>query len=320
VLMRTCVACAITAASGCATSPAVQAPSGPTIQIEDVERFFQVYDAAGGRPTAERLQREYIDVGTAGLRHLARVRNVTGDRIAQAVAARPELYTNARSCLAELARVRPRLEVTLDELLELYPEAQTPPVTILVGRGKPMAIAGPGDGVQIALEAICSKEAARFFDASVEDRFVKVIAHEYVHAQQAPALANNEPQIVLTVLERSLIEGIADFVGAMISGGVANVAVHASAEGRELEIETRFAADVDKTDLSDWLDNTTSESVGQLGYWVGYRIAHAYYQHTPDKRAAIREMIQMTDARAFLARSGWYPGIRLQRPGPYGRV
>ncbi len=306
------VTCVIAIATGCAHSPAAQATKGPAIQTEDVERFYQIYEAAGGHPTAEQLQRDYLDRGTAGLRHLARVRNVTGDRIARAIAARPALYTNARTCVAVLPRARERLRLAFDELLELYPQAQTPPVTILIGRGKPLAIAGPGDGVQVAMEAMCSADAARILVADVEDRIVQVIAHEYVHAQQAPELANNEPQTVLTVLERSLIEGIADFVGALISGGVANVAVHAAAEGRELEIETRFAADVDKTDLSDWVDNTTAESVGQLGYWVGYRIASSYYQHAPDKRAAIREMIQMTDAREFLAKSGWYPGIELQ--------
>jgi hypothetical protein len=293
-----------------ALSCAAQSAPSPSIEIQtdDVTRFFRIYEAAGGHPTAEQLQREYLDLGTAGLRHLARVRNVTGERIARAIGAEPELYTNARSCMAALPRIRGRLDVAFDELLALYPEAQKPPVTIVVGRGRPLAIAGPGDGVQIGLEAMCSGIAARFFDANVDDRFVHVIAHEYIHAQQAPALANNEHPVVL---ERSLVEGVADLVGELISGGIANVAVSASAKGRETEIETKFAADVDKTDLSDWVDNTTPESVGQLGYWVGYRIAKAFYQHAPDKRAAIREMIQMTDPHAFLAKSGWYPGIVL---------
>ena len=96
-----------------------------------------------------------------------------------------------------------------------------------------------------------------------------------------------------------------------IAGGVSNVAIRATTEGREREIETRFAADVDKKDLSDWVDNTTADSVGQLGYWVGYRIAKSFYQHAPDKRIALRELIQMTDAHALLARSGWSPGIVL---------
>jgi hypothetical protein len=291
-------------------SCATQSPSSASIEVqtEDVTRFFRIYEAAGGRPTAQQLQSDYLDRGTTGLRHLARVRNVTGERIAGAVAATPELYTNARSCMAAIPRIRERLDATFGKLLSLYPEAQKPPISIVVGRGKPLAIAGPGDGVQIGLEAMCSSTAARFFAANIDDRFVHVIAHEYIHAQQAPALANNEHP---SVLERSLLEGVAEFVGELISGGIANVAVSASASGRETEIERQFAADTDKTDLSAWVDNTTSDSVGQLGYWVGYRIAKAYYRQAPDKRAAVREMIQLTKPRAFLAKSGWYPGIVL---------
>jgi uncharacterized protein YjaZ len=190
----------------------------------------------------------------------------------------------------------------------LYPEAQKPPVTIVVGRGRPLAISGPGDGVQIGIEAMCAPNA-RFLNPNVEDRFVHVIAHEYVHSQQSSKLTDDEHP---TVLERSLLEGAAEFIGEMISGDVAYGLFRASTKGHEKEIETKFAADVDKTDLSEWLDNTTPEKVGDLGYWVGYRIVKSYYQHAADKRAAIREIIQMSDPHAFLTKSGWYPGIELQ--------
>ncbi len=178
-------------------------------------------------------------------------------------------------------------------------------MTILISRGKPMAIAGPGHGVQVALEAMCSDIAAKFMGANIDDRFVNVIAHEYIHAQQAPE--KEDP----TVLERALAEGVAEFLGELISGGIANTAVHAAAKGRELEIETRFFDDIDNKDLSQWFDNTTADDVGQLGYWAGYRIAKAYYRNAPDKEAAIAEMITITDAHAFLAASGWRAGIVL---------
>lgn len=288
--------------------PSAQA-GGIQIQTDDVDRFFALYEAASGRPTADQLQRDYLDRGTAGLHHLAKVRNVTGERLAQAIASEPDLYTNARTCLAVLPRVRARLDRTFEALLDVYPDAQKPPVTILVSRGRPLAIAGPGDGVQIGLEGMCSPAAARYLDANVDDRFVRVVAHEYIHAQQAPALASTED---LTVLERSLLEGVAEVMAEQLTGSVSNVAIRATTEGREREIETRFAADVDKRDLSAWVDNTTADSVGQLGYWVGYRIAKSFYQRAPDKRIAIRELIQMTDAHALLARSGWSPGIVLK--------
>ena len=34
------------------------AAHGPVIRIEDVARFYKVYDAAGAHPTAEQLQRD----------------------------------------------------------------------------------------------------------------------------------------------------------------------------------------------------------------------------------------------------------------------
>lgn len=295
------MACA-TLSSASAQAPAIE------IQTGDVDRFYRLYDATGGQPTAEQVQRDYLDGGSPGLRHLLAVRNVNADNIAKAAANNPDLYVEARTCLAALPRVRERLDQVFGRLVELYPEAQRPPVTVLISRGKPMAIAGPGDGVQISLEAICSGPGAKYFDADIDDRLVHVMAHEYIHVQQAPELADKtEP----TVLERALIEGVAEFVGENISGRVASTAVFASVKGRELEIETRFAADLDKTDLSAWFDNTTAEDVGQLGYWVGYRIARASYVNASDKPAALRRMIQMTDARAFLAESGWRPGLDL---------
>jgi hypothetical protein len=282
--------------------------AGIEIQTADVTRFYKVYDAAGGHPTAEQLQHDYLDPGTEGLHHLMKARNVTGERIAQAIATGSGNYSEARTCVAALPRVRERLSVAFRKLVALYPEAQKPPVTIAVGRGRPLAISGPGDGVQIGLEAMCAP-IARFLNPDVDDRFVHVIAHEYIHSQQDLKLAADEHP---TVLERSLLEGAAEFMGEMISGDVAYGGFRASTKGREEEIETRFAADVDKTDLSGWLDNTTPDKLGDLGYWVGYRIVKSYYQHAPDKPRAIREIIRMNDPQGFLAKSRWYPGIVLK--------
>jgi uncharacterized protein YjaZ len=148
----------------------------------------------------------------------------------------------------------------------------------------------------------------KYFDADVEDRFVHAIAHEYVHVQQVRALVDDDHP---TVLEASVIEGAAEFIGELISGGISQPGVFAEAKGRETQIETAFVPDEDKTDVSKWLFNGTLDKPGDLGYWVGYRIVKAYYQHAADKRRAIREILEMNDPRGFLAKSGWYPGIAL---------
>ena len=287
----------------CVTAGAAEAPK---VQTEDVERFYRIYEAAGGKPTAEQLQRDYLDVGTDGLRTLAKIRNVTGTRIAENLQKRPDIYTNAKRCMDVLPRVQKRLENSLRELVRLYPQARNPTVTIVVGRGKPVGVGSPVTGLQIGLEALC---AVDWLNPNLEDRFVYVITHEYAHVQQAKVFTEKEQ---LTVLERSLLEGTAELAAELTSGKVAYSHFTASTKGREKEIETEFATDQDKTDLSRWLDNSTVEKPGDLGYWVGYRIAKAYYQHSSDKAQAFREVLEMSDAKAFLAKSGWYPGIQLQ--------
>ena len=284
----------------------VPAQSAETmIHTDDVDLFYKVYDAADGHPIAEQLQRDYLDAGSEGLHNLAKLRNVSGMRIADTLSKHPELYVKARGCTAALPRVRERVEVALRNLVRLYPQARTPPVTIAVGRGKPVGVGSPVTGLQIGLEALCSAE---WMNPNVEDRFVHVIVHGYAHVQQVRELVDDEHP---TVLERSLIEGAAEFVAALTSGKTGYAHFDALTKGREREIETAFVADVDQTELSRWVDNSTMEKGNDLGYWVGYRICKAYYQRATDKRQALREILELSDPHAFLAKSGWQPGMTL---------
>ena len=294
--------------AGSAASLPPNAADGPVIHIEDVAAFYKLYDATNGHPTADQLQHDYLDPGSDGLHNLAKVRNVTGVRIADAMAKSPEIYSGAKQCLVVLPRVRERVKIALRELSRLYPEARFPPVTIAVGRGKPVGVGSPVTGLQIGLEALC---AVKWMDPNIEDRFVGIIAHEYIHVQQAAALNDDEHP---TLLERSLIEGAAEFGAELLTGQPGEVAspqMRAATQGHEKEIESAFLTDEDSADFSKWLDNSSYDKQGDLGYWVGYRIVKSYYQHATDKRGALREIIEMTDPKEFLAKSGWSPGIKL---------
>lgn len=308
---RLSVMCSITLLLLLDLASAAQAASSgteqrPVIHLEDVDRFYKIYDAAAGHPSAEQLQREYLELGSDGLHTFAKMRDITGARIAATLAKTPELYADARQCAAVLPHVRHRLSAAMEKLAELYPDARFPPITIAVGRGRPVGTASQRDGVMIGLEALC---AVKYFDPNVEDRFVHVIAHEYIHVQEKSSMTDDEHP---TVLELALAEGAAEFVGEMISGGVGNPGIWAEANGRETQIENAFVPDEDKTDLSDWAFNGSLEKPGDLAYWVGYRIVKSYYQHASDKRRAIREILEMSDPKDFLAKSAWRPGIPLR--------
>jgi hypothetical protein len=300
--------------AGCRPAPVATAPPrGPRILTDDVTLFYRIYDAAGGHPTADQLDHSYLAQGSDGLRQFAALRNVSGATIVAAIQARPELYADARRCLPILPAVKRRLTAAFARLVELYPEARVAaPVTLLVGRGKPIGITDAA-GVSIGLEAIC---AASFMEPDLEDRFVHTIAHEYGHLQQPRADETDVPGA--TVLFASLIEGGADFTAELISGGVSAAHLGRLTRGREAAIETAFTEDEDRTDLSRWLYNGsgTPEHPGDLGYWVGYWIVKSYYQRAPDKHQALRDIFEMRDPKAFLARSGWHPAAAQPSSAP----
>lgn len=288
-----------------ATAPV--AAKGPEILTADVERFYRLYETTGGHPFVAQLD-AYLAEGSEGLHQFAKLRNLTGARIAETLRTRPEVHAGARRCLAVLPGVRRRTDAALRKLGRLYPEAKSAPVTLLVGRGRPVGITSPS-GVSIALEALC---AVDFWDPDLENRFVRTIVHEYGHIQQSAELQALEPgQPAATVLRMSLMEGAAEFTAELLTGQIGNYQHLAQTRGREAEFEAEFVRDMAGTDLSLWLYNQgASARPGDLGYWVGYRIVKAYYANARDKRQALRDIYELRDPEAFLARSGWKPAAR----------
>lgn len=285
-----------------------QSPTGPEILTSDVSRFYELYDATGGKPTVAQLERDYLARATPSLVEFAKLRRVTAQSIADRLAKDPAIYENAKACMAVLPAVRTRLAASFRTFAELYPEARFPPVAIVVGRGKPVGTANR-DGLYIGLEALC---AAEFMNPDLEDRFVHVIAHEYGHIQQ-PGSEFEEGDPSVTVLRVSLLEGVAELIAELTSGSVGNPGLTRWTQGKETEIETAFVRDMDSTDLSKWAYNYRpgADQPYDLGYWVGYRIAKAYYLHSNDRRAALKRLIELDDPRAILAASRWTPGMTM---------
>ena len=281
----------------------------PEIRIADVELFYRVYDAANGAPSAEVLQSDYLDAGSDGLRQFIPSRIISADALAKAINKNRDTYEKARTCAAELPDVRQRLAAALKKLGEIYPAAKFPPVTLLIGRGNTGGTTGKA-GVLIGVETICK---ADWMQADVGDRLVHLIAHEYAHVQQPIVERIDNPNDgTLTVLQASLVEGVAELIAELTSGSISNIQLQRYATGRESETERAFLTDANKTDLSAWLYNGrgTADRPGDLGYWVGYRIAKQFYERSPDKLVAIRELLTEEDARDILRRSGWVERVR----------
>lgn len=277
------------------------------IVTSDVDRFYALYDDPALASQPDVVATRYLAAPTPGLAEFMVMRRITPEKLAAALRDKRHVFDDARGCATHLPDVRTRLVAATDRLAQLYPAAKSPPITIAIGRATTAGTAN-AKGLYIGLEALC---AAKFIEADDEDRFVHVIAHEYVHAQQPLAQVEDREE---SVLRAALVEGAAEFVAEQMSGSVGYPLLHIWAKGREKELETAFLAEKDAKAIgSRWLYNKQGADgwPGDLGYWVGYRVAKSYYGRTPDKAAAIKAIIEMRDPAAFLAESGWTPGMKL---------
>lgn len=278
-----------------------------TIVTSDVDRFYALYDDPALAAQPEVVAARYLAEPTPGLAEFMVMRPITPEKLTAALDTKRQVFDDARGCATKLPAVRTRLVAATDRLAQLYPAAKFPPITIAIGRATTAGTAN-AKGLYIGLEALC---AAKFIEADDEDRFVHVIAHEYVHAQQPLAQVEDREE---SVLRAALVEGAAEFIGEQMSGSVGYPLLHIWAKGREKDLETAFLAEKDQKAIgSRWLYNKqgTDGWPGDLGYWIGYRVAKSYYDRAPDKAVAIKAIIEMRDPAAFLAASEWTPGMKL---------
>ena len=124
------------------------------------------------------------------------------------------------------------------------------------------------------------------------------VAHELIHYQQ-----KTEGK---TLLAASIQEGSADFIGQLISGDALNKEVRAYGHQHERELWGQFTKEMHGTDTSHWMyeGKMTNGRPADLGYFIGYRIAEAYYKQASDKKKAIAAILN-EDADKLLNDSGY---------------
>jgi hypothetical protein len=279
-------------------------PVMPSIRTDDVLLFYRIYDANDGAPSGAALQRDYLDAGSDAVRQFIPHRIGSAEKLAQSIREKHAVYERARDCAATLPNVRERVSRALERLQALLPQATIAPVTILVGRANSGGTTGAA-GVLIGIEMVCS---ADWMQSNLEDRLVYLIAHEYAHLQQPAADPDIDPlDGKHTVLQVSLIEGVAEFLAELTAGSPSNTHLQRWLKGREAETARAFLREAGSNDVRAWVYNGpgTRQAPGDLGYWAGYRVAKCYYTRAADKRRAVEELVIMKDPVDILTRSGW---------------
>ena len=260
-------ACVLALAVSACNSDAPTGPSGQTdpsravFITSDIPNFWAAFDA-GASNTA--FQTQYLNRASAGFSDFSRSRNVTASSLAQMVRAFPRYFADIRPFTLQLANneaLQSRMREGYGRMKQLYPAAVFPPVTFFIGR---FATGGTtsGNGMLIGIEFYALgpntpvDELGQFQRDNVRplDTLPVIVAHEHVHILQTRANGiMSRPN--RTLLEQTLLEGGADFVGELVSGGNINARLREFGIPRESALWAEFRTAMNGTDVSQWLYN-----------------------------------------------------------------
>ena len=285
----------------------------------DIENFWKAYDNGGASGATAPFQTDYLDRASPGLADFTRARSLTAANLSAMVRTYPRYFADIRASTLRLATdgsVKGRMRDGYRKMKEMYAPAVFPPVTFLIGRFSTGGTTS-ASGMLVGLEFFAVSpstpldELTQFQRDNVHgiDTLPIIVAHEHTHILQTRAggiLRHSDK----TLLDQALIEGSADFVGYLITGGNINRRLADYAIPREAALWTEFKSAMHGTNISRWLYNqgtATGDRPGDLGYFIGYRIAESYYGRTSDKRAAVRAIIEIGGSDLFLAQSGYAP-------------
>jgi hypothetical protein len=283
-------------------------PDAAKLVTSDLDNFWRAYDAAAGVSSTDEkekiYQREYLDKGSPGLRDFLRLRIESAHNLVRVILHTPKYYAAMKEVTPRVNAMEPAIRTSFRKLREIYPDAIFPDVYFLIGVLDSGGTTSDS-GLLIGLEMHGKTPDT---DVTELDSWLKqvldsvddlphIIAHELIHYQQTSRGK--------TLLARCFREGSADFVGELISGGQINAHLSSCGDAHEVELWREFSQAMDKEDTSQWLyqGDKSGDRPADLGYYVGYRIAEAYYQRAADKKKAVHDILTVHDFPAFLQES-----------------
>jgi hypothetical protein len=265
-------------------------PDSAKLITSDIPLFWHALDVAGAGNLTAVLQREYLDRASVGVHDFIPGRILSAADLAAYVTAHRARYDSVRAANMDVSRAESDIRAAFHQLKVLYPAAVFPDVYFVIGR---FNSGGTSTDHGLLIGAEMYRDPARL---------PAIVSHELIHYQQhypAP-----------TLLEHSFMEGTADFVGEMIAGAQINNAAHEYGLAHEHQLWQEFLPHADDRTFFPWMyGRPTDGRPNDLGYFIGYRIAKAYYDKATDKTQAIADIITARGGKVkeLLAASGYAP-------------
>jgi len=264
-------------------------PDSVVFLTQDIDNFWKAFDLYKKDTSVNPFGPGYMDIGSAGVKGFTPNRIESADHLFQVVKKRASEYEKVRPKTLQMKAKEKQCRSTFYALKYWYPAAKYPPVYFVIGAYNSGGTANEG-GVFIGAEKQADPDGVPY-----------IVAHELIHFQQKNMVENP------TLLQQSIMEGSADFLGELISGANINLPATVYGNKNEERLCKEFVQRMDSTDYNDWLYGVSGKDdrPNDLGYWMGYRIAEHYFKNAMDKKQAVKEILEIKDYKTFLAKSGF---------------
>lgn len=271
----------------------------------DVQNFWKAYDLAQ-KDTANRYaiyKKYYLDVASPGMQDYFAYKVSSLANFVKGHDKRSRFYAGIRKNTEKVETQKKQMQQSFVNFKKLYPAARFPDMYFIIGNFSSGGTASD-NGLLIGLDQSAGSPDVPVAELSLWERnnvsninrLPYLMAHELIHYQQK-GMGNDT-----TLLRGVMVEGMADFIGELISGKSANERLQIWAKGREKQIWADFKKDMYLNKANHWIANSdeeTAEKPADLGYWVGYYICKAYYQNSTDKKKAINDMLHVKNYKQF---------------------
>ena len=264
-------------------------PDSARFVTKDIDNFWNAFADFERDSTINNFGSKYIDIGTEGVKGFTPYRIQSAQHLFSVVKQRKADYEKVKDNTLRVKEKEKQCRSTFYALKYLYPQAKFPPVYFVIGAYNS---GGTSNG------------AGLFIGAEMQtniDNIPYIVAHELIHFQQT--FPKNKP----TLLQQSIIEGSADFIGELISGTNTNLPANKYGNEHKDQLCKEFVTKMNGTVYTDWLYGTSKKDdrPNDLGYWIGYQITAQYYANATDKRKAIFDILNIKDYNEFLKESGY---------------
>ncbi len=286
-------------------------PEKAQIITRDIHHFWEAYDlVAKDTANANAIYKvNYFDKASEGMQDYMGLKVSSIDRFAKHIQSHPKLYASMRENTLKVDVYKKEIQKSFKNLKTIYPDAKFPDVYFVIG-----AFTSGGTisnaGLLIGTNQMSDGEGVNTEELDFRERLLmnkskyipNIVAHELIHFQQ-----DHMKRDTIT-LGYAIKEGMADFIGELISGSSANEKIFDWAKGKEQQIWADFQKDMYFNRYKNWIANystASKDSYPDLGYWIGYEICKSYYENKKDKEQAIYDMLHISDYKEFLADSKW---------------